>query len=122
LLAGQQVEAFAAELIDRFGPLPKEVENLLAVVTLKQGCRLAGVEKVEAGKRGCLISFRNSTFANPEGLIAAIASSPDSMRLRPDHTLVIRADWPRPMDQVEGLRRQLDVLVGIATCDATGAG
>jgi transcription-repair coupling factor (superfamily II helicase) len=116
------VEAFAAELIDRFGPLPNEVENLLAVVTLKQGCRRAGVEKVEAGKRGCLVSFRNSTFANPEGLIAAIASSPDSMRLRPDHTLVIRADWPKPMDQVVGLQRQLDALAEIANANAASAG
>ncbi|MCZ6886250.1 MAG: transcription-repair coupling factor, partial [Alphaproteobacteria bacterium] len=122
LLDRQQVEAFAAELIDRFGALPKEVENLLSVVTLKQGCLRAGVEKVEAGKRGCLITFRNSSFANPVGLVSAIASSPDKMRLRPDHTLVIRADWPKPMDQVEGLQRELDGLAEIAASDGALAG
>ncbi len=114
LLAGDQVESFAAELIDRFGPLPGEVENLLSVVTLKQGCRAAGVEKVEAGRRGCLISFRKASFANPEGLIAAMAASPGAMRLRPDHTLVIRRDWPSPADQVKGLARELEALALIA--------
>jgi transcription-repair coupling factor (superfamily II helicase) len=114
LLASDDVESFAAELIDRFGPLPREVENLLSVVTLKQSCRAAGVEKVEAGRRGCLISFRNESFANPEGLIAAIAASPGAMRLRPDHTLVIRDDWPTPADQVKGLAHELETLAGIA--------
>jgi transcription-repair coupling factor (superfamily II helicase) len=121
LLSRDEVEAFAAELIDRFGPLPKEVENLLSVVTLKQGCKLAGIEKVEAGKRGCLVSFRHAHFANPEGLIAVIASSPDSMKLRPDHTLVIRADWPKPEDQVKGLHLQLDTLVQIALAKTEAA-
>jgi transcription-repair coupling factor (superfamily II helicase) len=114
LLASDQVESFAAELIDRFGPLPREVENLLSVVTLKQSCRAAGVEKVEAGRRGCLITFRNASFANPEGLIAAIAASPGTMRLRPDHTLVIRDDWPTPADQVKGLAHELEALARIA--------
>ncbi|MDX1482927.1 MAG: transcription-repair coupling factor [Alphaproteobacteria bacterium] len=110
LVTRDQVEGFAAELIDRFGPLPREVENLLSVVTLKQGCRAAGIEKVEAGQRGCLISFRGDNFANPDALIAAIAGKPDSLRLRPDHTLVIKADWPTPERQIEGLAQQLEVL------------
>jgi len=114
LLAVDQVESFAAEMIDRFGPLPREVENLLSVVTLKQNCRAAGVEKVEAGKRGCLISFRDASFANPEGLIAAIAASPRDMKLRPDHTLVIKGDWPTPADQVSGLTVALMALARIA--------
>ncbi len=117
---GDQMESFAAELIDRFGALPREVENLLSVVSLKQSCRAAGIEKVEAGRRGCLISFRAAHFANPGGLIAAIADQPATMRLRPDHTLVIRDDWPTPADQVKGLARELDKLVQIAG-EAPGA-
>jgi transcription-repair coupling factor (superfamily II helicase) len=115
------VEAFAAEMIDRFGPLPDEVENLLAVLTLKQSCRAAGVEKAEAGRRGGLLSFRDQTFANPEGLIAAIASKPGIMRLRPDHTLVIKGDWPTPADQLDGLARELATLAEIAAAQPAGA-
>jgi transcription-repair coupling factor (superfamily II helicase) len=49
LATDAESEALAAELVDRFGPLPEEVENLLQVVHLKRACRIAGVEKLEAG-------------------------------------------------------------------------
>ena len=45
---GARSTAFAAELIDRFGPLPSEVENLLKIIAIKRACREAGVEKSDA--------------------------------------------------------------------------
>ncbi|MDH3239314.1 MAG: transcription-repair coupling factor [Alphaproteobacteria bacterium] len=120
LTDGDAIEAFAAELIDRFGPLPMEVDNLLAVLTLKQSCRAAGVEKADAGRRGCLLTFRGENFANPEGLIAVLAAQAGTMRLRPDHTLVIKADWPTPADQIRGLGRELDALARIAGREGAG--
>ena len=46
------IDAFAAELVDRFGKLPQEVEHLLQVVAIKTLSRRANVEKVEAGPQG----------------------------------------------------------------------
>ncbi len=109
-----EVEAFAAELIDRFGPLPQEVENLIAVVGLKQACRAAGVERVEAGPKGCTVAFRDNRFANPEGLIAAIAKSPGTLKVRPDQTLVIARHWPTPQDRVRGLGGEIGALAKLA--------
>ena len=66
LLAGRDaIDAFAAELIDRFGPLPEEVENLLQVIAIKMLCQRAGVEKIEAGPKGAVVSFRNDRFSQP---------------------------------------------------------
>ena len=62
------IEAFAAELIDRFGPLPQEVRHLLDIVEIKGLCRQAGIEQIDAGPKGAVIAFRNKSFANPEGL------------------------------------------------------
>ncbi len=62
-----EIEAFAAELVDRFGPLPEEVKHLLAVVQIKGYCRKAGIAQVEAGPKGAVISFRGNSFANPAG-------------------------------------------------------
>ena len=59
------IEAFAAELIDRFGPLPEEVEHLLKIVAIKALCRRANVEKVDAGPKGAVIAFRDNSFADP---------------------------------------------------------
>ena len=64
----------AAELIDRFGPLPEEVENLLQVIAIKRLCRAAGVEKVDAGPKGAVVAFHKNEFAKPAELIAFIAS------------------------------------------------
>jgi transcription-repair coupling factor (superfamily II helicase) len=84
-----ETEAMAAELVDRFGKLPEEVENLLAVVTLKRLCREAGVEKLEAGPKGMVLSFRGNAFGNPAGLVSWLAGKGGAIRLRPDHKLAI---------------------------------
>ena len=68
----REIDSFAAELVDRFGPLPGEVEHLLQVVAIKALCRRANVEKLEAGPKGVVLSFRDNIFANPDGLIAYI--------------------------------------------------
>jgi len=85
-------EAMAAELVDRFGKLPEEVENLLHVVALKRLCRSAGVEKLDAGPKGMVLSFRANKFRNPAGLIAWLGKKGGLVRLRPDHKLAIVAE------------------------------
>jgi transcription-repair coupling factor (superfamily II helicase) len=115
-----EVDSFAAELIDRFGPLPIEVENLIQIVALKQACRAAGVEKVEAGPKGCTISFYQGTFANAQGLIEAISKAPGTMKVRPDQTLVIARHWPTPEDRVKGLDTEIGALARIAQAKETG--
>jgi transcription-repair coupling factor (superfamily II helicase) len=92
LTTDAESEALAAELVDRFGPMPSEVENLLATVALKRACRDAGVEKLEAGPKGMVIGFRGNHFANPAGLLAFIATRNTLLRLRPDHKLVMIRD------------------------------
>jgi len=106
LASDAETEAMAAELVDRFGPLPQEVENLLQVVALKRACREAGVEKLEAGPKGMLLSFRGNAFSNPAGLVAWLASKGGLVRLRPDHKLAIS----REMDVATRLRFARDTL------------
>ncbi|WP_428378098.1 transcription-repair coupling factor [Lichenicoccus sp.] len=88
--ADAESEAMAAELVDRFGPLPDEVENLLQVVSLKRLCRSAGVEKLEAGPKGMVVQFRGNAFGNPAGLVSWIGGKQqEGVRLRPDHKLAV---------------------------------
>jgi len=63
------IDAFGAELIDRFGPLPVPVQHLLKVVYIKALCRQANVDKLDAGPKGVVIQFRENNFANGVGLI-----------------------------------------------------
>ncbi|MGI4975597.1 MAG: transcription-repair coupling factor, partial [Janthinobacterium lividum] len=99
-------EAMAAELVDRFGPLPAEVENLLSVVSLKRECRAAGVEKLEAGPKGMVVQFRGNSFRNPAGLVTWLGTRGSTMRLRPDHKLAV----VREMGIAERVKLARDVL------------
>ncbi|MFT6581429.1 MAG: transcription-repair coupling factor (superfamily II helicase) [Alphaproteobacteria bacterium] len=99
----KDIESFAAELIDRFGALPEEVENLLRVISIKQHCRRAGIAKVDAGPKGAVIGFRDNVFANPAGLIGVIQRETGRMKLRPDHTLFYQGDWNDPDKRISGV-------------------
>jgi transcription-repair coupling factor (superfamily II helicase) len=109
-----EIEAYAAELIDRFGPLPDEVEKLLAIVAIKLALLAAGVEKLEAGPRGATVAFRDSRFANPEKLIRFISDQADGAFLRPDHILVIKREWSREKDRLAGSRQLAEELASLA--------
>ena len=109
-----EIDAFAAELVDRFGPLPAEVENLLQIMTIKRLCREAGVERLDAGPKGATVAFHNDTFANPVGLIAFIQKQAGEVKLRPDHTLVYRRAWDGEAARVKGVRLMLDELAKLA--------
>jgi transcription-repair coupling factor (superfamily II helicase) len=108
------IEAFAAELIDRFGPLPEEVRHLLDIVEIKGLCRQAGIEQIDAGPKGAVIAFRNNSFANPEGLIDFIRDAGKQVKLQPDHRLIFYANWPKPEDRLAGTRELLKRLAKIA--------
>ena len=114
------IDSFAAEMVDRFGPLPGEVEHLLQVVAIKALCRRANVEKLEAGTKGVVLSFRDNIFANPEGLIAYIREQGSGVRMRPDpkdakgQQLVFFDDWERPQDRLKGTAAILRKLASIA--------
>ena len=110
----RDIEGFGAELVDRFGPLPEEVEYLLAIVAIKSLCRRANVEKIEVGPKGAVLSFRDNIFANPEGLISYIAKHPVGARVRPDQKVVFFDEWDTAEERLKGATDILRTLVGIA--------
>jgi transcription-repair coupling factor (superfamily II helicase) len=110
----QDIEGFAAELIDRFGPLPEEVEHLLKIVAIKRFCRLANVEKLDAGPRGATLSFRNDFFPNPAGMIEFISKQVGTTKLRPDHKLVYMRSWDTPADRLSGAHFLMRNLAQVA--------
>lgn len=114
LATQSEIDAFAAELIDRFGPLPDEVENLLHVVAVKQLCRQANADRVEAGPKGAVVSFRDNFFANPAGLVTFISHQAGTAKLRPDHKLVYRRNWELPSERLGGVRKLMADLAGVA--------
>ncbi len=96
------VEAFAAEMIDRFGKLPDATDNLLRVIQIKMNCRKACIAKLDAGPRGALVTFRDDTFPDLPGLLNYVQRLKETAKLRPDSKLVITRAWPDAKARLNG--------------------
>ena len=109
----QAIEGFAAEMIDRFGPLPEEFENLLSIVAIKQYCRMAGVDRLDAGPKGVVIGFYKDNPPNVPGLMKWMQEKGGSVKLRPDQKLFTPRQWLSTLQRVkgvEGLVKELSIL------------
>jgi transcription-repair coupling factor (superfamily II helicase) len=96
-----ELEGFAAELIDRFGALPKEVNTLLLVVRIKAECKKAGIAKLDTGPKGGTIQFHNDKYANPAGLVSFIEDQRGLAKVK-DNKIIVRRDWSKTKDRVQG--------------------
>ncbi len=96
-----ELEGFAAELIDRFGKLPAEVNTLLLLVRIKSMCKRAGIARLDAGPKGATIQFYKDKFASPRGLVEFIEAERGMARLR-DNKIVVRRDWSKVADKIRG--------------------
>ena len=96
-----EMEGFAAELIDRFGPLPREVNTLMAVMRIKSMCLRAGIARLDAGPKGATVSFHRDRFADPGALATWIAGQHGQARVR-DNRLVVQRDWAGEAERIRG--------------------
>jgi transcription-repair coupling factor (superfamily II helicase) len=117
----QEIDAFGAEMIDRFGPLPEEVQHLLKIVFIKGLCRTANVEKIDAGPKGAVISFRNNEFSNPAGLVAYISEQGVLAKIRPEQRIVLSRDWETPDSRLKGAASILLKLSRLAEAETKAA-
>jgi transcription-repair coupling factor (superfamily II helicase) len=96
-----ELEGFAAELIDRFGKLPREVNTLMLVVRIKAMCKRAGIAKLDGGPKGATIQFHNDKFARPEGLVEFMKAQGDLAKIK-DNKIIVRRDWKSDKDKITG--------------------
>ncbi|MBS7671268.1 transcription-repair coupling factor [Croceicoccus gelatinilyticus] len=108
-----EIEALAAEMIDRFGPLPDPTENLVKLIEIKQQACEANIAKIDLGARGALVTFYKDEFPDPVGLIAYVERLKGTARLRPDNKLVIERNWGDPKSRLNGLFQLTKGLSGI---------
>jgi transcription-repair coupling factor (superfamily II helicase) len=96
------IDAFAAELIDRFGALPEETANLMKIVEVKLNCREAMVAKLDIGPKGAVVTFAESGFPDLNGLLGYIDRLKGAAKLRPDSKMSLSRDWPTPDARLNG--------------------
>jgi transcription-repair coupling factor (superfamily II helicase) len=109
-----EIDDFAAEMRDRFGAMPDEVRYLFKVAAIKGYCRRANVEKVDAGPKGAVISFRDNKFAQPERLVSFIRQHGRAAKVRPDMKVVFFQEWETPEQRLMGTTEILRQLANLA--------
>ncbi len=118
-----ELEGFAAELIDRFGPLPAEVETLMLVVRIKALCKRAGIARLDGGPKGATVQFHNDKYANPAGLVEFLNDQKGLAKVK-DNRIVVRRDWTTERARLQGafaIARDLAVRAAPATAAAQSA-
>ncbi|QRG05400.1 transcription-repair coupling factor [Xanthobacter dioxanivorans] len=109
-----EIDAFGAELVDRFGPTPEEVGQLLQLTQIKALARKANVEKVDSGPKGVVFGFRDNEFADPSGLVKLIGQEGSLAKVRPDFKVVFLRDWPTAEARLKGTLVVLKKLAALA--------
>ena len=114
----QDREALAAELIDRFGPLPPEAGQLLKVVAIKGLCREANVSKIDVGPKGAVVTFRGDEFKNGLGLVQFVQKNQVAWRIRPDQKVVVKGEWETPEQRLNAAEKVLTELAKLAAAES----
>ncbi len=109
----ESIESFAAEMIDRFGDLPEEVENLIDILEIKQLCKKAGVSHIDAGPKGAVIAFHKNVPPNIDALFAWIGKKAGSVKIRPDQKLSVIRSWAKTDQRIKGVRTIMKELAGL---------
>ena len=113
----QEVEEFAAEMIDRFGALPQETQNLLQIVETKINCRKACIAKLDVGAKGAVVTFAEGGFPDLAGLLAYVDRLKGAAKLRPDSKLVVSREWASGEARLNGA---LQISRGLMRVAAAG--
>jgi transcription-repair coupling factor (superfamily II helicase) len=96
-----ELEGFAAELIDRFGAIPKEVNTLMLIVRIKSMCKRAGISRIDAGTKGATVQFHNDKFANPAGLVDFIKAQGPAAKIN-GNKLVLMGEMKTESERIKG--------------------
>jgi transcription-repair coupling factor (superfamily II helicase) len=113
LRSESEIESFAAEMSDRFGRIPQEVEYLFTVLKLKLMCKNAGIAKLELGPKGAVIGFNAASIKKPEALIGFINARPKKMKMRPDNSIFYANEWQNDAHKLEQIKRLIEELTAL---------
>lgn len=113
LTTSEEVEAFAAELIDRFGAIPEATQHLFTTLKLKHQCKNAGISRIDTGPKGAVLHMHHASIRNPQALIGYIAKHGDTMKLRADQSIFYAASWDHDATKLADIRQLVSNIAAL---------
>jgi len=80
-----EVDRIRDEILDRYGPMPGETENLLRVIRIKMTARKLGVAAIDYAKGDLVVTAGAHTRIDPQRLVNLLQHAGSGMRVTPDH-------------------------------------
>jgi transcription-repair coupling factor (superfamily II helicase) len=116
-----ELEDMVEEMHDRFGPSPREVSNLLSVMSLRLLMKKTGISRLDVGGGGLILTFSEDTKVAPERLVRMAGNKPRRLRFLSERKLRIDTGKEVPLEallEAEKIIRDLD----FAGAEGFGAG
>jgi len=117
--SADEVSDLRAELVDRFGELPDEVDALSELVLLKAEMRELRLRALESGAGRLVVTLGQDALLDGAKLAAVVQRSKGVYRLTPDLKLVARRDGPDQPAALLGEAKK--VLRDLAACAVASA-
>ncbi len=106
----EEIDELGREMIDRFGPYPQEVDNVLRIISLKQQARRIGVSKIDVGAKGVVFKFYKDEFRNPMGLMTYVQNQQGVAKVRSDQSVFFMRKWTTLHDKFQGCQKLLSEI------------
>jgi transcription-repair coupling factor (superfamily II helicase) len=97
----EEVDSYVAQMVDRFGKTPNEVEYLFEIIKLKLKAKKINIDKIDAGIKAMTFSFRDNNFKHPEKLLELIERNQIYMKLRADHKILVTKEFKDAKEQIK---------------------
>jgi transcription-repair coupling factor (superfamily II helicase) len=89
-----EVAQIRDELMDRYGRLPSEAENLFEVIRVKVAARRLGIVRVEVSRGELVLQVASKSQIDPDRLVRLLSQARSGIRVTPQQRLVTRAPGP----------------------------
>jgi transcription-repair coupling factor (superfamily II helicase) len=106
----KELRNLQVEMIDRFGLLPRQVDNLFQVSKLRLRAQDLGIRSIDAGPEGGSIDFKGTTTVNPLNLVKLVQSDPRRYKLAGATRLRFEQQLPDIHDRFRYLEQLMDAL------------
>jgi transcription-repair coupling factor (superfamily II helicase) len=117
----EEIDDVRAEIVDRFGDTPAEVDALCELMRVKARLRGLRIRGLEAGPGRLVLTLGDGAALDPFQLAKQVTASAGAMRLTPDMKLVVHLGEDGRPAAPDGARKTRAARVQAAVKAAAGA-